>query len=79
MASPTTVLATFLFVSPAQLTAGLPGRDETASLIRDAATSRSYQEALGELAYEYGAHPETAAPRMAACLQAVKAARKGVR
>lgn len=68
-------LATLLFVSPAGRSDFAAGPDHTLTLIDQAmaALGPDCARVAGlEVAFEYGAHPETATVRMRRCLKAVE-------
>ncbi|MCQ4045817.1 hypothetical protein ACFOSC_27935 [Streptantibioticus rubrisoli] len=72
------LLAALLFVSHAPVAAFATDPDAALALIHktsEALGPFAAKTALAALAYEYGAHPETAVPRMQACVEAVKAVR----
>ncbi|MEU5547184.1 hypothetical protein AB0G85_33210 [Streptomyces sioyaensis] len=73
----TTILATFLFVSPATARE-FTDPDTVLDLIHERADllgPDGAKTAQAQVAYEYGRHPDTASARMTACLDAVEAAR----
>jgi hypothetical protein len=73
----TTTLANFLFVSQAPVAEFATNPARTRELIHQTADRlgpNGAAAAVAEVAYEYGEHPETAAARIRACLQAVEAA-----
>lgn len=68
-------LAAFLFISQAPVEELAGDRDRTLALIHQTADllgPDGAKTALAETAYAYGDHPETAVPRMAACVKAVE-------
>ncbi|WP_332010522.1 hypothetical protein [Streptomyces anulatus] len=71
----TTTLATFLFVSQAPVAEFAKNPARTRELVHQTADRLGpdgVADAVAEVAYEYGKHPETAAAHMRACLLAVK-------
>ncbi|WP_093804055.1 hypothetical protein [Streptomyces sp. Wb2n-11] len=73
----TTTLATFLFVSYAPVAEFATNPARTRELVYetvDRLGPNGAADAVAEVAYEYGKHPETAAAHMRACLLAVEAA-----
>ncbi|WP_330469300.1 hypothetical protein OG547_35495 (plasmid) [Streptomyces longwoodensis] len=73
----TTTLATFLFVSQAPQSEFAKSPARTRELVHETADRlgpNGAADAVAEVAYEYGKHPETAAAHMRACLLAVESA-----
>ncbi|MGW1101326.1 hypothetical protein ACWD64_37785 [Streptomyces antibioticus] len=73
----TTTLATFLFVSQAPVAEFATNPARTRELVHETADRlgpSGAADAVAEVAYEYGRHPETAAAHMRACLLAVESA-----
>lgn len=73
----TTTLATLLFVSQAPQSEFAKNPARTRELVHETADRLGpdgIADAVAEVAYEYGRHPETAAAHMRACLLAVHSA-----